>query len=122
MLLDCDALIGLANRSHCMCFSGKVVRNFSGGRPDDAFDQIVGAPEAAVIKVEGLGGNPVAFVVLDAAHEDRFVAFMSSIVACTAFRVASFAPAPNGVFRTRSLSYPPSSRFGSFSPLAISLA
>jgi hypothetical protein len=39
----------------------------SGDRADDPFDQVIGAPEASLIKVERLGGYHVAFVVLDGA-------------------------------------------------------
>jgi hypothetical protein len=37
----------------------------SDDRADDPFDQVIGAPEASVIKIERLGGNHVAFELLD---------------------------------------------------------
>jgi hypothetical protein len=53
--------IGLANASASIRTAREKLPKLSGDRPDDAFDQIVGAPEATVIEIEGLGGNHVAF-------------------------------------------------------------
>ena len=74
MLLNCDAKNWSGERQrYDPLRSGKATHKFSGDRLHDAFDQIVAGPEATVIQIEGLGGNHVALVVLDAAGEDRLV-------------------------------------------------
>jgi hypothetical protein len=50
-----------------------VASDLSGDGPDDALDEVIRPPQASVVKVEGLGGDYVTFVVFDGAGEDRLV-------------------------------------------------
>ena len=83
----------------------RLCRGSLGRRADDALEQIVHLVEEGIEVVVGLVDDDLAgLVVLQRTDIDRLLSFSPSIAAIAAVLPAPVAPAPNGVFCTKSTS------------------